>query len=194
MIIYIIVLTLIGGITMFFAGFGSLPKKAKKKRVTVFLLVILTLTIALGVCIMVTEPYITADTMINAFHNDRELFDVAVGELEKYSGLLCVYCDKDDIHYPEHNVVKMGSLYFASEEIIEETSLALLYDAVNPLFRKYDIQFLFGVEGRGQFVFEEVFARRAFLGYSKEDKSQARMTVLEEVHICEGWYAIVYTD
>ena len=52
--------------------------------------------------------------------------------------------------------MKIGSLYFASEEIIEETSLALLYDIVNPVFRKYDIEFLFGVEGRGQFVFEEV--------------------------------------
>ena len=165
-----------------------------KKRLPLFILVIITLTIALGVCIMVTEPYITADTMINAFHNDRELFDVAVGELEKYSGVLSVYSDKDDIHYPEHHVVKMGSLYFASEEIIEETSLALLYDVVNPVFQKYDIEFLFGVEGRSQFVFEDELGRRAFLGYSKEDKSQATMTVLEKEHICEGWYAIVQDD
>lgn len=194
MIVYIIVFTLIGGIIMFFDGFGSLPKKAKKKRFAFLILVIITVAIVLGVCIMTTKPHTTANTMINAFHNDRELFDAVVGELEKFSGVVSVYRDKDDIPSPERHVVEMGSLYFASEEIIEETSLALLYDVVNPVFQKYDIEFLFGVEGQGQFVFEDDWGRRAFLGYSKEDKSQATMTVLEEVHICEGWYAIVYTD
>lgn len=200
MIVYIIVLTLIGGIVFFFDGFGSLPKKAKKKRLALFILVILviiTLIISFGVYILLTEPPTTANTMINAFHDDRELFDAVVEELEKFekfSSGVCVYRDKDDIHSSEDHVVKIGSLYFASEEIIEETSLALLYDIVNPVFQKYDIEYLFGVEGVGQFVFEDDWGRVAFLGYSKEDKSQARMTVLEEVHICEGWYAIVYTD
>lgn len=200
MIIWIVVVTLIGGIVMFFDGFGSLPKEAKKKRLALFILIILviiTLIISLGVYIIVIDPPTTANTMINAFHNDRELFDAVVGELEKFekfSGGVCVYRDKDDIHSSEDHVVKIGSLYFTSEEVIEETSLALLYDVVNPVFQKYDIEFLFGVEGQGQFVFEDDWGRRAFLGYSKDDKSQARMTVIEEVHICEGWYAIVYTD
>ena len=200
MIIYIVVFTLIGGIVMFFDGFGSLSKEAKKKRVVLFILIILviiTLIISLGVSILVIDPPTTANTMINAFHNDRELFDAVVGELEKFekfSGGVCVHRNKDDIHSSEDHVVKIGSLYFASEEIIEETSFALLYDTVNPLFQKYDIEYLFGVEGEGQFVFEDDWGRRAFLGYSKEDKSQTMMTVLEEVHICEGWYAIVYTD
>jgi len=168
-----------------------------KKRLSLFILVIITLTIAIGVCIMVTGPYITASTMTNAFNNDRELFDAVVGELEKFekfSGGVCVYRNKNDIHCPEDHVVKLGSLYFTSEEIIEEASLALLYDVVNPVFQKYDIEFLFGVEGRSQFVFEDELGRRAFLGYSKEDKSQATMTVLEKEHICEGWYAIVQSD
>ena len=108
MIVYIIALYLIGGIFLFFDGFGSLPKKSKKKRLVLLISVIIAIAIGLGVCIMVTEPPTTANTMINAFHNDRELFEAVVGELEKYSGLLCVYCDKDDIHYPEHNVVEMG--------------------------------------------------------------------------------------
>ena len=199
MIIWIVVFTLIGGIVMFFDGFGSLPKEAKKKRLTLFILIILviiTLIISIGVYIIVIDPPTTANTMINAFHNDRELFETVVEEVGKYSGLLGVYSDKDDIHYPEHHVEKMGSLYFASAEIIDETSLALLYDAVNPVFRKYDIEYLFGFGegGRVQFVFEDDWGRRAFLGYSKDDKSQARMTVIEEVHICEGWYAIVYSD
>ena len=196
-IIYVIVFTLIGGITMFFDGFGSLPKKAKKKRFAILILAIATIAIAFGVCIMVTEPPTTANTMINAFHNDRELFDAVVGELEKFekfSGGVCVYRDKDDIHSSEDHVVKIGSLYFASEGIIEGDKLATLYDFAISLFEKYDIKFLFGVEGEGQFVFEDDWGRRAFLGFSKEDKSQATMTVIEEEHICEGWYAIVYTD
>ena len=162
-----------------------------KKRLSLFILVIITLTIALGVCIMVTEPYITASTMTNAFNNDRELFDAVVGELEKFekfSGGVCVYRNKNDIHRAEDHVVKLGSLYFTSEEIIEEARLALLYDVVNPVFQKYDIEFLFGVDGRSQFVFEDELGRRAFLGYSKEDKSQATMTVLEKEHISIGDY------
>lgn len=133
--------------------------------------------------------------MTNALNNDRELFDAVVVELEKFSGVFSVYRDKDDIPSPERHVVKMGSLYFASEEILDETSLALLYDAVNPLFRKYDIEFLYGVEGRVRFVFEDGWGRNAFLEYSEEDKyPQVVFTVLEEEHICEGWYAIVQND
>ncbi len=194
MIVYIIVLTLIGGIFMFFDGFGSLPKKAKKKRLAIFIFVIITIAIVLGVCIMVTEPPTTANTMINAFRNDRELFDAVVGEIEKFSGVVSVYRDKDDIPSPERHVVEIGSLYFASEGIIEGDKLATLYDFAISLFEKYDIKFLFGVEGEGQFVFEDDWGRRAFLGFSKEDKSQATMTVIEEEHICEGWYAIVQSD
>ena len=175
-----------------------------KKRLSPFaivnltlLIVLGTLLIGLGVWTVVIDPPVTADIMISAFNDDGELFDAVVGELEKFSGEVGVYRNKNDIRYPgcqDDHVVKLESLYFTSEEIIEETSLALLYDTVNPLFQKYDIEYLFGVEGRGQFVFEEEFARRAFLGYSKEDESQATMTVIEEVHICEGWYAIVYSD
>ncbi len=194
MIVYIIVISLISGIFLFFDGFGSLPKKSKKKRLVLLISVIIAIAIGLGVCIMVTEPPTTANTMINAFHNDRELFDAVVGELEKFSGVVSVYRDKDHIHSPEDHVVEMGSLYFTSEGIIEGDKLATLYDFAIALFEKYDIKFLFGVEGRVQFVFEDDWGRRAFLGYSKEDKSQARMTVIEEEHICEGWYAIVYTD
>ena len=175
-----------------------------KKRLSPFAIVNLTLLIGLGTLLIglgvwtvVIDPPVTADTMINAFNNDRELFDAAVGELEKFSGEVGVYRNKNDIRYPgcqDDHVVKLESLYFTSEEIIEETSLALLYDTVNPLFQKYDIEYLFEVEGEGQFVFEDDLGRRAFLGYSKEDESQATMTVIEEVHICEGWYAIVYSD